>query len=68
MAVRTHALDFEEFYRGSKDECLLTVLVSVGDKEMAQDLVAEAFARAWAYCQYGSPRRVWRPLCLRTAH
>ena len=48
MAVRTHALDFEEFYRGSKDECLLTVLVSVGDKEMAQDLVAEAFARAWA--------------------
>jgi RNA polymerase sigma factor (sigma-70 family) len=41
-------LDFAEFYSGSKDECLLTVLVSVGDQDTAQDLVAEAFARAWA--------------------
>lgn len=44
----TQRLDFTEFYRRSKDECLLTVLVSVGDKDTAQDLVAEAFARAWA--------------------
>jgi hypothetical protein len=29
-------------------ECLFTVLVSVGDRDSAQDLVAEAFARAWA--------------------
>ena len=40
--------DFAEFYRRSKDECLFTVMVSVGDQDMAQDLVAEAFARAWA--------------------
>ena len=40
--------DFAEFYRRSKDECLFTVLVSVGDHDLAQDLVAEAFARAWA--------------------
>jgi len=40
--------DFAEFYRRSKDECLFTVLVSVGDRDTAQDLVAEAFARAWA--------------------
>jgi DNA-directed RNA polymerase specialized sigma24 family protein len=46
--VRTHRLDFAEFYREVKDECLLTVLVSVGDRDTAQDLVDEAFARAWA--------------------
>jgi RNA polymerase sigma-70 factor (ECF subfamily) len=40
--------DFTEFYRRSKDECLLSVLVSVGDRDTAQELVAEAFARAWA--------------------
>jgi RNA polymerase sigma factor (sigma-70 family) len=40
--------DFAEFYRETKDECLFAVLVSVGDRETAQDLVAEAFARAWA--------------------
>ena len=44
----TQRPDFTEFYRRSKDECLLTVLLSVGDKDTAQDLVAEAFARAWA--------------------
>src|SRR6202035_3972591 len=37
-----------DFYRESKDACLLTVLVSVGDRDTAQDLVDEAFARAWA--------------------
>ena len=44
----TQRLDFAEFYRDVKDECLLAVLVSVGDRDTAQDLVAEAFARAWA--------------------
>jgi RNA polymerase sigma-70 factor (sigma-E family) len=48
MGVTTQRLDFAEFYREFKDECLLTVLVSVGDQDTAQDLVAEAFARAWA--------------------
>ena len=41
-------MDFEEFYRRSADECLRAVLVSVGDLDTAQDLVDEAFARAWA--------------------
>lgn len=44
----TQRLDFAEFYRQSRDECLRTVLVSVGNQDTAQDLVAEAFARAWA--------------------
>jgi RNA polymerase sigma factor (sigma-70 family) len=44
----TRQLDFAEFYRESKDACLFAVLVSVGDRDVAQDLVDEAFARAWA--------------------
>jgi DNA-directed RNA polymerase specialized sigma24 family protein len=48
MAVGTQHEDFADFYRRSKDECLMTVLVSVGDLDTAQELVAEAFARAWA--------------------
>src|ERR1051326_7593428 len=48
MSVGSKRPDFAEFYRKSKDECLFTVLVSVGDRDAAQDLVAEAFARAWA--------------------
>jgi hypothetical protein len=32
--------DFAEFYRDAKDDCLRTVLVSVGDRETAQDLPA----------------------------
>src|ERR1039458_1129793 len=46
--VGTQPKDFAEFYREAKDDCLRTVLVSVGDQDAAQDLVAEAFARAWA--------------------
>lgn len=41
-------LDFAEFYRSSRDECLRTVLVIVGDLDSAQEIVAEAFARACA--------------------
>ncbi len=44
----TQRLDFAEFYRRSRDKCLRTVLVSVGDQNTAQDLVDEAFARACA--------------------
>ena len=44
----TQRLDFAEFYRSSRDDCLRTVLISVGDQDTAQELVAEAFARACA--------------------
>jgi RNA polymerase sigma factor (sigma-70 family) len=40
--------DFTQFYQRSRDECLRAVLVSVGDRDIAQDIVDEAFARAWA--------------------
>jgi RNA polymerase sigma factor (sigma-70 family) len=48
MSMGTQHEDFADFYRRSKDECLFTVLVSVGNRDTAQELVAEAFARAWA--------------------
>jgi RNA polymerase sigma factor (sigma-70 family) len=46
--MRPPSLDFAEFYREVKDDCLLAVVVSTGERDTAQDLVAEAFARAWA--------------------
>jgi RNA polymerase sigma factor (sigma-70 family) len=46
--VGTRRLDFAEFYRSSRDDCLRTVVVIVGDQDSAQELVAEAFARACA--------------------
>ncbi|HEY6314133.1 MAG TPA: sigma-70 family RNA polymerase sigma factor [Streptosporangiaceae bacterium] len=42
----TQRLDFAEFYRSFRDDCLRTVLVIVADQDSAQELVAEAFARA----------------------
>lgn len=39
---------FAEFYQASRDDCLRVVFASVGDRPTAEDLVAEAFARAWA--------------------
>jgi RNA polymerase sigma factor (sigma-70 family) len=48
MGVETRQLDFAEFYRSAADECLRTVLVSIGDQDTARELVDEAFARAWA--------------------
>ena len=48
IGVGTQRLDFAEFYRKSADECLRSVLISVGDRDVAQELVDEAFARAWA--------------------
>jgi RNA polymerase sigma factor (sigma-70 family) len=44
----SQGLDFAEFYRGARHECLRAVLVSVGDRDLAQELVDEAFARACA--------------------
>lgn len=39
--------EFAEFYAASYGDCLRVVLVSVGDQQLAEDLVAEAFTRAW---------------------
>jgi RNA polymerase sigma-70 factor (sigma-E family) len=39
--------EFQEFYEVSRDACLRAVLAGVGDRQLAEDLVAEAFTRAW---------------------
>jgi RNA polymerase sigma-70 factor (sigma-E family) len=46
--VRDDRADFAAFYEQSRDACLRAVAASASDREAAEDLVAEAFARAWA--------------------
>jgi len=67
MGVSTRRLDFAEFYRVAKDECLFTVLVSVGERDVAQELVAEAFARAWASWRTVSEHPAPKAWVVRTA-
>jgi len=66
--VGTQRLDFAEFYRESRDDCLRTVLVSVGDQDTAQDLVDKAFARActsWrTVSRHPAPKAWVNRLCL----
>jgi RNA polymerase sigma-70 factor (sigma-E family) len=40
-------VDFADFYRASWEPCLRAVAASVTDPRQAEDLVAEAFAKAW---------------------
>ena len=39
---------FARFYEQNRDICLRAVTAHTGDRFLAEDLVAEAFARAWA--------------------
>ena len=39
--------EFTRFYEASWDTCLRAVRAAVGDQALAEDMVAEAFARAW---------------------
>src|SRR5215510_2888238 len=45
--VERRRQEFTEFYTAARDDCLRIVLVNVGDRQLAEDLVAEAFTRAW---------------------
>jgi RNA polymerase sigma-70 factor (sigma-E family) len=47
--------EFADFYRASRDSCLRAVTAAVGDRELAEEQVAEAFARAWT--SWGKVRR-----------
>jgi hypothetical protein len=38
--------EFADFYRASRDSCLRAVTAVVGDRELAEEQVAEAFTRA----------------------
>jgi RNA polymerase sigma-70 factor (ECF subfamily) len=46
--VNHQSVDFADFYASARDNCLRAVFASVGDRQEAEELVAEAFARAWA--------------------
>jgi RNA polymerase sigma-70 factor (sigma-E family) len=59
--------DFASFYKASRDDCLRTVLATVGDIDTAQDMVAEAFARAWASWRKVSRHPAPRAWVVRTA-
>jgi RNA polymerase sigma-70 factor (ECF subfamily) len=39
-------MEFADFYRTSRDSCLRAVYAVVGDRHLAEELVAESFARA----------------------
>jgi RNA polymerase sigma-70 factor (sigma-E family) len=49
--VERERKDFADFYQRSRDNCLRAVLAGTGDRAQAEDLVAEAYARAWASWQ-----------------
>ena len=46
--VSQQPVTFVDFYQATRDGCLRAVMVSTGDRQLAEELVAEAFARAWA--------------------
>jgi RNA polymerase sigma-70 factor (sigma-E family) len=51
--------EFADFYRASRDPCLRAVTAVVGDRELAEEQVAEAFTRAWM--SWGKVRRHTAP-------
>jgi RNA polymerase sigma-70 factor (sigma-E family) len=51
--------EFADFYRASRDTCLRAVTAVVGDRLLAEEQVAEAFARAWT--SWGKVRRHGAP-------
>jgi hypothetical protein len=50
--VEQDRTDFAAFYAATRDDCLRIVLVNVGDQDLAEDLVAEGFTRAWTPTTY----------------
>jgi RNA polymerase sigma-70 factor (ECF subfamily) len=58
---------FAVFYEQSRDACLRAVMASVADKQAAEELVAEAFARAWAGWRQLSRHPAPRAWVVRTA-
>jgi len=40
--------EFAEFYAAAWDDCLRIVTLSVGNRALSEDLVAEVFTKAWA--------------------
>ncbi|WP_203924884.1 SigE family RNA polymerase sigma factor [Rugosimonospora africana] len=47
QAVERDRCEFAEFYAAAADDCLRVVVLVVGNRQLAEDLVAEAFTKAW---------------------
>jgi DNA-directed RNA polymerase specialized sigma24 family protein len=45
--VNREKTEFAEFFQASWEPCLRAVVASTGSMQLAEDQVAEAFARAW---------------------
>ena len=60
-------MEFTEFYKSNRDRCLRAVLAGTGDRQLAEDLVAEAFTRAWMSWQKVSRHPVPSAWVVRTA-
>jgi RNA polymerase sigma-70 factor (ECF subfamily) len=58
---------FAEFFRASWAPCLRAVAVTTGDMQLAEEQVAEAFARAWASWSKVSRHPAPRAWVVRTA-
>jgi DNA-directed RNA polymerase specialized sigma24 family protein len=54
--------EFADFYRARRDSCLRAVTAVVGDRELAEEQVAEAFTRAWM--SWGKVRRHAAPITM----
>jgi RNA polymerase sigma-70 factor (sigma-E family) len=59
--------EFAEFYAAARDDCLRIVLIGIGDQQLAEDLVAEAFTRAWTSWQKVRDHPAPRAWVVRTA-
>ena len=56
--------EFAEFFQASWDPCMRAVMASTGSAQLAEDQLAEAFARAWAswrkVSRHPAPQAWWR--------
>jgi RNA polymerase sigma factor (sigma-70 family) len=67
LIVSADRSGFDEFFQSSWEPCLKAVAVSTGDVRLAEDQVAEAFARAWASWSTVSRHPAPRAWVVRTA-
>ena len=65
--VQDGQAEFAEFYETNRDVCVRAVTACVADRPLAEDLVAEAFARAWASWRQVSRHPAPRAWVVRTA-
>jgi RNA polymerase sigma factor (sigma-70 family) len=65
--VRHDQSEFAEFFQSSWEPCLRAVAASTGDVSLAEEQVAEAFARAWVSWRKVSRHPARRAWVVRTA-